>query len=200
MVAMKRVEKQLERLGVASSFKFFGKPEIRELSHILMSGETIKFCMNGRWEGGWAVLCITDYRILLIDKKILFLSLEDLRYDMVVEVDYSYKFLDASVKICTPNRDLHFMSYKKDQLRQAATYIQTRVMELRQMHAMQPGLVPDAAPIAQNVADVPVAATSVNPLKPFVPKLPARRLMNPYTHPPLVVRKRIPRFYQTEQR
>jgi hypothetical protein len=85
MVSHREVERQLKAIG--AEFRFWNKPEIRELKHVLVHGERIMHCVSGRYEAGFAILCITDQRVLLIDKKPFYLTLEDVRYDMVAEVD-----------------------------------------------------------------------------------------------------------------
>src|SRR5689334_18716046 len=102
MITLANVEEQLKKVGC--NFRFWGRPEIRELANILMQDEIIAACVNGRYEGGFALLCVTNHRLLLIDRKPMFLSMEDIRFDMIAEIDYSARLLDASVHIITPNR------------------------------------------------------------------------------------------------
>ena len=130
MIDLQTVERQLKAVGC--NYRFFGRPEIRELAHILMPDETITQAVNGSYEGGFAMLCVTDKRLLLIDKKPLFLTLEDIRYDMVAEIDYNYRLLNASVRIFTPNKELGFTSWNQSRLRKLIEYLQARVMEIRQ--------------------------------------------------------------------
>jgi hypothetical protein len=123
MISSKEVNDQLKKLKV--NFQFYGNAGLRELKHILVENEQMQHCLNGRYDGGFAVLCITDMRVLLIDKKPFSLTLEDIRYDMVVEVDYSYRLLNATVRICTPNKTLRFTTLKRQELREATSQIQT---------------------------------------------------------------------------
>ncbi len=135
MVSAKEIDRQLKNIGV--TFWFLGNAELRELRHILVDGEVIEHCVLGRYEGGFAVLCATNLRLLLIDKKPFYLTLEDIRYDMVVEVDFSHRLLNATIKVCTPNKTLHFTSYKNHEIRQLVTYIQHRIIADRQQQANQ---------------------------------------------------------------
>ncbi len=129
MVELQKVESQLHKVGLKN--RFFGKPEIRELCHILAPNEVIKHAVLGQYEGGFALMAATDRRILLIDKKPWFLTMEDIRYDMVSEVDFYARLLDASVSIITINKTLTFTCWKQDRFRDLVRYIQHRVMELR---------------------------------------------------------------------
>jgi hypothetical protein len=133
MVSLQQVEEQLRHVGC--NFKLWGRSEVRELSNVLMPEEKIAQAANGSYEGGFALICVTNYRVLLIDRKPMLLTIEDLRYDMISEVDYNNRVLGATVRIFTPNRNLTFNSWSSLRLRKCVNYIQQRVMEIRQ-HGM----------------------------------------------------------------
>jgi hypothetical protein len=196
MVSLRQVEEQLKHVGC--NFKFWGRAEIRELSNVLMPDETIAQAVNGTYEGGFAMLCVTNYRVLLIDRKPMLLTIEDIRYDMMSEVDYHNRLMGATIRIFTPMRNLVFNSWGNVRLRKSVNYIQQRVMEIRQQGMMtqqvqaqmapqgQPtpqqgfGLLPQTAPAAQG-------PQGMN--RPYTP-------MNPYTKVPMLSRRRrFPTFY-----
>jgi hypothetical protein len=130
MVHASVIEARLSQLGVRVSALF--RPEIKELERVLVDGEQIINIVPGRYFGGLALLTATDRRLLLIDKKALYLTVEDIRYDMISEVDYSARLLDASIVLFTVNKKHHFTALKhKTKLRELTTYVQQRVMELR---------------------------------------------------------------------
>jgi hypothetical protein len=137
MVHISVIEARLSKLGFRASYWF--KPEIRELQHILMDNEQIVNCVTGRYFGGFALLVATDRRVLLIDKKIPYLSVEDIRYDMISEIDFSSQLIDATITIFTINKQHRFSSWKhKHNLRKLTNYAQQRVMEIRQYHQNSP--------------------------------------------------------------
>lgn len=197
MVTLREVENQLKRIG--ASFRFWGRSEMLELRNILIPGEQIQACLNGRWEGGFAMLCATDQRILLIDKKPMYLALEDIRYDMVSEVDYNRRLLNSTVQICTLNKTLTFMTFlglNHAGLRELTNYVQQRVMEMRQQHMFQQTLqtvrlasqeTPFASSTFQPVADSGKFTTFPLPNKSNSPYL---QPMNTYTRNPLITRSR----------
>lgn len=182
MITHDEVQKQLHAINAQQTF--WGRGEIRELEHILVPGETITYCMRGRYEGGFATLCVTDMRIVLVDKKPLYLTLEDLRYDMVSEVDFSRRLVDSTITVCTVNKELKFTSFKGHLLRKATSYIQGRVMEFRQQHMMSDDHLPVGGLIPQ---DDPADGVGVKSIQ--------HRITNPYTKVPLVMRRRASRFY-----
>jgi hypothetical protein len=81
MVHMSIIEARLSKLGFKTSYWF--RPEISELQHILMDNEQIVGAVAGRYFGGFALLSLQTAGFYLIDKKIPYLSVEDIRYDMI---------------------------------------------------------------------------------------------------------------------
>lgn len=199
MVSQADVQAQLTRLGI--TIKFWGRAEIKELPHILVPGEHIHHLLNGRYEGGFAMLVATDLRLLLIDKKPFYLTLEDIRYDMVAEVDYNHRILDSTIIIRTFNKTLSFTSIRTARLRSLTSFTQLRVMEVRQYqhYQSQPnhgqpaqGWQPQQM-IAQqtNAGALPPGTSGGEQVASF-----RHNVINPYTKMPLMMRRRISRFYQ----
>lgn len=143
---LRQLEEQLKRIGC--NYKYWGRAEIKELAHVLLPGETVEHCVNGSYEGGFALLAATDQRVLLVDKKPMYLTLEDVRFDMIVEIDYNHRLLNANVFICTPNKSLRFVAYNHARLRALFHFVQTRVAEIRQHYTMlQQGQAPTEQPV-----------------------------------------------------
>lgn len=180
MVSAGYVDEQLRVIG-AESF-IWGRSERRELRKILIEGETVTHCLNGRYEGGFATLCATDRRLLLIDKKPLYLTLEDVRYDMISEVDYSSRLVDATVRICTVNKQVRFTSFNNDKLRSLTAYLQDQIMAIRQQ-GVQPVVLPQPIQQPPKADDV----TGVVQLQ--------YQVTNPFTKVPLMMKRRVSRFY-----
>lgn len=131
MVHISIIEARLSRLGVKLSRWF--QAEIKELQHILFEHEQIVSIVPGRYFAGYALLIATDQRLLLIDKRTFFLTVDDIRYDMISETDFSSRLMDSTLQIFTLNKQHRFTSFKyKKQLRELTTYVQRRVMDLRQ--------------------------------------------------------------------
>jgi hypothetical protein len=133
-IRLKQLEEQLELIGC--NYRFWGRAELKELAYVLLPGEIVKHCVNGSYEGGFALLVATDQRVLLIDKKPMYLTLEDIRFDMIVEIDYNHRLLNANVRLCTPNKELRFLAYNHARLRALFHFVQTRVSEIRQHYTM----------------------------------------------------------------
>jgi hypothetical protein len=153
MVHISLIQSQLTKLDVRLSRWF--KPEIKELQHILMEKESIVACAAGRYYSGFALLVATDLRLLLIDKRTFFMTVEDIRYDMISEIDYSSRLYDSTIHIFSLNKQHDFTSIKyKHQLRALTTYVQQRVWELRQYQEQAP-LAPPVVAAAQPQPSTP---------------------------------------------
>jgi hypothetical protein len=129
MVHRREIEAQLKSVGVV--IKSWGAAEVRELANIAVPGEEIKSLINGWYENGFATLVATNQRLLLIDKKPLYLAVEDLRYDMIAEVDYSAGVLSAQLCVNTVNKRMEFKSIRHRRLRDMAALVQFQVMQGR---------------------------------------------------------------------
>ena len=192
-MSFRQVEEQLKLVGC--NFKLWGRAEIHELSNVLMPEEIIAQAVNGTYEGGFAMLCVTNYRVLLIDRKPMLLTIEDIRYDMMSEVDYHNKLMGATIRIFTPMRNLVFSSWSNVRMRKCVNYVQQRVMEIRQ-HGMiaqqwQGQQMPGQGQQPQMGYGLnPQVAQNQQGMAPYVPT------MNPYTKIPMLSRRRrFPSFY-----
>lgn len=150
MVDVQTVDRQLRAAGC--QFRVFGRFEIHELAKVLAPDETIKQAVFGYYDNGFAVLAVTDQRVILVDKKPMFLTIEDVRFDMIAEVDFNHRLLDATLHIYTLNKTLTFTSWSHRRLRRLLEYVQQHVLLLRQQLS-QP------APIAQQIARSGAAMT-----------------------------------------
>lgn len=135
MVSTESIAAQLKKIGFSQ--QAWGRAEVRELPNIILPDEQIFECVNGIYEGGFALLVATDVRVLLIDKKPLnYLTVEDLRFDMINEIDYSHRAFGAYVDITTGNRELKFRSYNRPRLRKLINHVQHRMAEIKKDEAV----------------------------------------------------------------
>ncbi|MDB5168699.1 MAG: hypothetical protein JWO41_55 [Candidatus Saccharibacteria bacterium] len=137
MVSKQSVEKQLKRIHF--NHLSWGTSEVQELPNILLPDESILECVNGIYEGGFALLVATDMRVLLIDKKPLkYLTVEDLRFDMISEIDYSHRLFGARINISTGSKNLKFNSFNQPRLRSLIGHVQNHMATIKkQQHTHQ---------------------------------------------------------------
>ena len=129
MVSILNVEEQLRKIGFRSHG--WGKGEIRELSKVLSDDEIILQCVNGYYQNGFAMLVATNQRLVLVDSKPMFLTLEAIWYDKIGQLDYNHRLLNSTICISSPNKDLQFTSMNQPRLRQILAYAQERMMASR---------------------------------------------------------------------
>lgn len=181
MVHPDEVGNQLKRIGAKSLF--WCRAEIRELPKILFEAEQVQQIVTGRYEAGFALFCATDHRILLIDKKPFYLTLEDIRYDMVSDVQFNHRLIDATIRLGTMHKTITFTSFNHGKLREFTGFIQEQVMRYRQQQSTN---VPSAL-----VETSPLPAA--NPVQTML-NSSQRPVINPYKVP-VIIRRRVSRFY-----
>ncbi len=193
MVHPDEIKKQLA--GIGANSLMWGRAELRELPKILFEGERLNHVLNGRYEGGFAVLCATNYRVILIDKKPFYLTLEDTRYDMISDVQFNHRLIDASIWIGTVHKKMTFMAYNHAKLRNMTHFIQEQVMATRQQQT-QPEIQPEAiqAPLPPQplTGNLP-PAQQLPVVEGALASAPQRPPINPY-RTPLMIRHRISRY------
>lgn len=136
MVSSESVQQQLRDIN----FKVhgWGRTEAKELPHIMIPDEVIYEVVNGIYEGGFALLVATNFRMLLIDKKPLnYLTVEDLRFDMISEIDYAHRLLGARISIATGSKNLKFTSYNQQRLRKLITHVQHCMADAKKVDRSQ---------------------------------------------------------------
>lgn len=130
MVDTTLVEEQLKKIKFNS--QSVNRAETEELAAIILPDEEIFECANGWYEGGFALIVATNFRVLLIDKKpFKFLNVEDLRFDMINEIDYSHRLFDARIHISTGSKTLYFRSVNQQRLRKLISHVQHRMAEIK---------------------------------------------------------------------
>jgi hypothetical protein len=134
MVPFSRVSQQLADIG--SDFKFCGRAEIRELPKILFDDEDLTHVVFGRYASGFALLCATNQRVLFFDKKPMYLTLEDIRYDIISDITFNSRMLDSSITLGTVHKSITFIAYNQEMLRAMSNYVQKRVMHSRSHQGM----------------------------------------------------------------
>lgn len=111
---------------------FFSKREVAELPNLLMPGEKVLAVISGFYTAGTAVLCVTTRRVLLVDKKLIRLSIEDMRFDSIKEVNYSHQAVMASVEFFYVGRaqQFQFKSWHRNELRMLAQMVQQKMFDV----------------------------------------------------------------------
>ena len=134
MVSRESIENQLK--AISFNQNGWGRTEVSELPSIILPDEVIYECVNGIYEGGFALLVATNVRVLLIDKKPLnYLTVEDLRFDMINELDYSHRLIGAYINISAGAKSLRFTSLNQRKLRKLITHVQHCMAESKKIQS-----------------------------------------------------------------
>ncbi|MBA3758181.1 PH domain-containing protein [Candidatus Saccharibacteria bacterium] len=198
MVGLENILRQFRRLGVKPSF--WAKAEIKELGSLLVPGEQLTNVVFGWYENGFALLCCTDQRVLLIDKKPFFLKLEDLRYDKISEVRFLNRLLDSTLVLSYAGMKLDFKSWDQKGLRKLMINVQETIMRHNQQERQisnpigseyrePPFLLPTEEPrpsgMSYELLSYPEEFVKGNEREPTMP-------MNPYAPTNRFLRRRLP--------
>lgn len=185
MVHPSIIEARLGELQFKTSRWF--RAEVHELQHILIDHEKIVALACGRYFGSFALLVATDQRLLLVDKRVFFMNIEDTRYDMISEVNFNSQAYSATVTLHTINKIHRFTSVRyKSQLRELTNYVQRRVGELRSQPSMvsMPGSVISRLPSGIRQSQAPAQYYSTAPAATGAP-VQAPPLSTSYNYSPL---------------
>lgn len=117
--------------GRLSRLSFFTRMEMAELPHLLMPGEKVLGVISGFANGATVLLAVTSQRLLLVDKKWMHLSYEDVRYESINEVTFSQQVFLCSAKFYVMGKDILFKSWYRTELRMLVKFVQDKMFELR---------------------------------------------------------------------
>lgn len=129
MVELKDVQDQLAKVGYKNGV--WQRAEVKELCNVLHADEQIIQATNGHHEGGFGLLVATDHRLILVDRKPMFLTLDSIAYWMIQEASFTYRLLNSTIHIFTSNKVLDFSSWNQTGLRQILTYTQYAMRQSR---------------------------------------------------------------------
>jgi len=143
MISQEIVNQQLQRIGVGSLPLV--KSELAELPQMMIPGEEIEQLLAGRYIAGYAIMVATNYRLLIIDKKLGGgLIFEDVPFDMIAEIQYVHTPFSTQLTVHARSKKIVFKAFGERPVREFAQHLEQRMMEARrQMQTMQ-------SPFAQN--------------------------------------------------
>lgn len=130
-------EQKLDYPGRVSRLSFFTKLEMAELPRLLMPGEAVLGVISGFYENGTVLLAVTSRRMLLVDKKWMRLSYEDIRFESINEVNYAQQAFLASASFYIMGRKLVFKSWYRSELRMLVKSVQDKMFEARAHESMK---------------------------------------------------------------
>jgi hypothetical protein len=151
MISLLKIEEQLHQIGFRTHG--WGRGEIKELCQIMADDEVILQCVNGYYQNGFAMLVATSHRLLLVDQKPMFLTVEAVWYDKIGQIEYNHRLLNSNLCISSPSKDIKFTSANQARLRQILAYAQEKMIASRGA-----GAVPLEPPRQESPSNQPQAA------------------------------------------
>jgi len=138
MISLLKVEEQLHEIGFRTHG--WGRGEIKELCTVMADDEVILQCVNGYYQNGFALLVATSHRLLLVDQKPMFLTVEAVWYDKIGQIEYNHRLLNSNLCISSPSKDIKFTSANHARLREILAYAQEKMIEARGAGQVPPEL------------------------------------------------------------
>lgn len=125
----KRIHDELKAAGITG----YGltKMAIRELPHILHDDEHIKGILYGQIGGGnSATLVATDKRIVFVDKRMMFMTVDEVAYDVVSGIKVSSSGLFTTVQLHTKVNDYLLRRVNAQCARIFTSFIEKKRLEI----------------------------------------------------------------------
>ncbi len=128
MVAKRAIKSQLNNIG--NRFRIFGRAEVKELHKIIETDESIMQCAYGYYQGGSGLLVLTDKRLLLIDKRPFYLSLESLPFEYIKDIDFAARLLQGTLYMHAGMKRLVFRSVSDARLRKICDFVKDKIEQV----------------------------------------------------------------------
>lgn len=109
----------------------FSGRQLAEIPKLMMEREVPLCVVSGFYSAGFATLCATNERLILIDKKIIRLSYEDIRFETINEINYGHQLIFATLNLYLPARKLQFKSWHRPELRHLSQIVEGKMFERR---------------------------------------------------------------------
>lgn len=128
---MKKTRAKHEAYASAlTRLNFLSRKEQVELPRLLLADEKILAVISGFYAAGTAILCVTDKRLLLVDKKWVRLFIEDVRFESINELNYGHQAMMASITFIVAGREVRFQSWYRNELRMLSQLVQQKMFEI----------------------------------------------------------------------
>ncbi len=122
-----RIKRELKRLGASPYGMWrFGA---RYLPSVIHLDEVLGGVVYGFNKEGSVTLVATDKRVIFLDKKPLFVNLEEMTYDIVGGVTFSHAGMSSIITLHTRMRDYRIRTFNDKCARGFMHYVEGRCLE-----------------------------------------------------------------------
>jgi hypothetical protein len=141
MVSFNDVQAQLIKLN--SQFRFIGIGELKQLSYALQPGEQIFDCLKGWHKGTIAVICATDQRMIIVDKRTTKANLQywDIAYEAIDSLTHADRVWNAQLQVKTDETMYEFVSWHITRLKQLHAFIGRHISYVKERNEAAQALV-----------------------------------------------------------
>lgn len=125
MWTLEEVKSQLHRLGFWA--RWWGRGEVAELPRILNDNEQILDVTGGICETGYAIMLLTDYRLIFVDKSFFHCRFDEVMLNMVGSVEYDTGMLAGKLQVTYRGGDLHLRAVPNARLRRFSALLEAKI-------------------------------------------------------------------------
>lgn len=122
-----RVKQELQKLGV-SRYALW-RAESRHLPSIIHKDELIGGVVYGKHVDNFAMLVATDRRIIFLDKRPLFVNVDEITYDVVSGISFSHAGIGSTVTLHTRIKDYPIRTFNQRCAKVLIDFIEARSLE-----------------------------------------------------------------------
>lgn len=122
-----RVQQDLKNAGLS----LYGRNshEASYLPHIIHKDEPIEAAVFGYHEVGFVLLVATNWRIIFLDRKPLFINEDEVHYRFVSGIAYNHTPLGTSIALHTRVKEFKLLGLNKDSALKFVHFIEEKIME-----------------------------------------------------------------------
>lgn len=121
-----RVRESLIHLGVSKTG--LSSEEVRYLPKLIRVDEQIGGVVYGWHQDGFAMLVATDKRVIFLDKKPLFSTVDDIRYEVISGVSFGHVGIGSTVTLHTKIKDYKLRTFNEKCSMGFVQYIESRCL------------------------------------------------------------------------
>ena len=124
---LKHVQSELRKRGAVAYNMWL--PETHFLPRLLHKDEHIMGSVYGKYKGGRGVLVATDQRVLFLDKKPLFMHVDELTYMIIGGITFTKTLIIGYVTVHSRLGDYTLRTFNQKNAANFVDYIETRCLQ-----------------------------------------------------------------------
>lgn len=123
----KKIRRELESVKVSRSALL--SMEGRYLANIIHPNEYLQGVVFGYHDVGFSMLVVTDYRVLFLDRKPLFMNEDEITFDVISGVSLTHSLFWTNVTLHTRIKDYKMLTFNRKAAELFTEYVEYRCLE-----------------------------------------------------------------------